>query len=454
MMLDLLLDTLKTFDDVEFLIKEEKIRRIESYNIKKQSEMAREVEVTELSLTLYVTFTEANEGGEEQKFRGSYTTEVHPGTSLEQLQVIITQGVYAAGFVKNDWYPLVLPAAPQAVDSGGVSDVQSAQSLTTHEGDLSILGQLRDAFYENDNHESGNLSYSEFYLTRRDVRIINSSGVDVSYSVCCVFIETAVHWRNEKGEEIEICEAYNFSLPADTNVACEMLKARIAELFSVAKRKSTAQPTPQVGDIDVLLTGECLAELLNYYWTCSNAQMVYQQLSTFKEGAQVQGKDGAGDRITLTIDPEMVGSGDSRPFDNDGMPVVSHMIIDDGKLLKYLGNTRFASYLGITPTGNITNIHITGGTASMEDLRSGPHLELVSFSGFQMNPITGDFMSEIRLGFYYDGEKTVPVTGGSITGNMARVQDTMRMSTEERQYNNYRGPATVSIRGASISGVV
>jgi len=455
-MLDLLLSTLKTFDGVEYLIKEEKIRRIENYSIKKQSEMAREVEARQLNLTLYVTFTETDEAGEENKFRGSYKTEIHPGTSSGQLHTIIAQGVYAAGFVKNAWYPLVSPADSQASGrgSGSAPGAESAGCKATLKDDLAVLAQLQDAFYVNDCFSSGNLSYSEFYLTRSDVRIINSSGVDVSYSICKVFIETAVHWRNDKNEEIEISESYTFSLPAEIKTACDMLKARIADLFTVAEKKSTAQPTPQVGDINILLTGECLVELLNYYPTCSNAQLVYQQLSTFQEGAQVQGKaGGSGDCITLTLDPAMDGSSDSRPYDDDGLPVVSQRIIEDGKLLKYQGNTRFASYLGITPTGSIKNIHVTGGTASMEDLRSEPHLELVSFSGFQVNPITGDFGSEIRLGYYFDGEKTVPVTGGSITGNMARVQDTMRMSAQERQYNNYWGPATVSIRGASISGV-
>jgi predicted Zn-dependent protease len=98
-------------------------------------------------------------------------------------------------------------------------------------------------------------------------------------------------------------------------------------------------------------------------------------------------------------------------------------------------------------------MRITGGTASTKDLRDTPYLELVSFSDFQVDPVTGDFGSEIRLGFYFDGEKTIPVTGGSISGNMAKINETMRMSIENRQYNNYHGPATICIRDASISSV-
>ena len=159
------------------------------------------------------------------------------------------------------------------------------------------------------------------------------------------------------------------------------------------------------------------------------------------------------DRITLTLDPAMEYSSHSCPYDEHGLPLESHTIIRDGKLLKFWGDTRFSSYLNITPTGNIANFRVTGGTATGEELRRDPYLELVSFSDFQVDSVTGNFGSEIRLGFYFDGEKTVPVTGGSISGNMAAVQDTLRMSEEERQYNHFRGPATACICGASISGV-
>jgi len=287
-MLGMLIDTLKTYDNVEYLVKETKTRRIENYNIRKQSEMVRQFDATELQLALFVTFTEADAEGEEKKYRGSYNTDIHPGTSKEQLRKIIDQGVYAAGFVKNAWYPLVEPSNPS--EASGVSGAID---------DMALLADLQAAFYANDSHAHGNLSYSEFYLTRSDVRIMNSSGVDVSYATHTAYVETAIHWRNAENSEIEIFESYSFSLPADRGVACKMLSDRVADLFTVAERKSVAQPTPQVGDINVLLTGECLGEFFDFYRTRANAQLVYQQLSTFKQGEQIQGVSESGcDRIT------------------------------------------------------------------------------------------------------------------------------------------------------------
>ena len=440
-MLDLLIETLKTFEGVEYLVRETKTHRLESYNIKKQSEMRREGEVTLLSLTLYVVFSEKNEAGKEKKYRGSYNTEIHPGTDAEKLREIISLGVFAAGFVKNEYYPLVSPASP-AGELPCPPNIDSAQALD----------DLQAAFYESDNHSQGHISYSEFYITKNHVRILNSSGVDVSYTTHNAFIETAVHMQSVSAGEIEICESYRFSLHIGVNAAASMLKGRVAQLFATAAEKAAAKPTPTVGDINILLTGECLATYFSYYRECADASMVYQQLSTFEEGTQVQG-GGNSDRITLTLDPLMQGSSNSRPYDDLGQPLASHTIISDGKLVKYCGSTRFAYYLNIEPTGYIENVRISGGTAANTDLRKEPYLELVSFSDFQANPITGDFGSEIRLGFYFDGETVVPVTGGSISGNMAKVHDTLRMSVEERQYNDYLGPATICIRGASISGM-
>jgi len=440
-MINILLETLKTFSGVEYLVRETKTRRFESYNIKQQQEMRREVETTELSLTLYVVFTEKDDNGNEKKYRGSYNTEIHPGTSADELREIISQGVYAAGFVKNDYYPLV-SASEAPVTQNHSEEIDASQAIAA----------LQAAFYASDNHSQGNISYSEFFITRRDMRIINSSGVDVCYTKHSAFIETAVHWRADAGE-IEISESYRFSLDMGIDVAAKMLKERVAELFATASKKAIAGPTPTVSDINILLSGECLSTFFSYYQSSANARLVYQQLSTFKEGTEVQG-GGKSDRVTLVLDPHMKGSLNSRPYDENGLHLESHTIIKDGKLLKYSGDTRFASYLGIKPTGNIYTMHISGGTATSADLRQEPHLELVSFSDFQVNPITGDFGSEIRLGFYYDGKTTVPITGGSISGNMAKVHDSLRMSVEEKQYNDYLGPAAICIRGASISGVV
>ncbi|MCL2364391.1 MAG: metallopeptidase TldD-related protein [Defluviitaleaceae bacterium] len=429
-MLNLLLETLATFEGVEYLINETKTRRLERYNIKKQPEMQREVETTELDLDLYVVF-------EDGKFRGTYNVKIHPGTSADELKKTITDGIYAAGFVRNEYFPLVQPSnytppTPQSHDL------------------LQTLETLQTAFYANDIHTQGHLSYSEFFITRSDVRIINSHGVDVQYTTHRAFIETAVHWRDTPTtKEIEVSEAFRFGL--DMENAADWLKDRVSELFASSKDKAIATGTPSVGDIPVLLSGECLRSFFNYFCSRAHAANIYQKLSTYKIGDNVQ--SGSTDCITLTIDPLLTGSPSALPYDRQGFPNQTHILIQDGVLQKYWGDVRFAHYLGVAPTGNAQNFRVTGGTATTKELKKAPHLHLVSFSDFHCDTVTGDFGSEIRLGYYFDGQKTTPVTGGSISGNMEKIAHTLRMTREELTLGTFRGPQMVQITGASISGV-
>ncbi|MBR0230101.1 MAG: TldD/PmbA family protein, partial [Erysipelotrichaceae bacterium] len=86
------------------------------------------------------------------------------------------------------------------------------------------------------------------------------------------------------------------------------------------------------------------------------------------------------------------------------------------------------------------------------EMKKEPYLEIVTTSGFQMNPMTGSFGGEIRLGYYFDGEKTVPVTGGSITVNMNKVLGNMYMSKETKQYDNIVLPKTVQLFNVAVAG--
>ena len=70
-----------------------------------------------------------------------------------------------------------------------------------------------------------------------------------------------------------------------------------------------------------------------------------------------------------------------------------------------------------------------------------------------MDTITGDFAGEIRLGWYKDGDKLIPVTGGSISGNINEVHKEMYLSKEVQKLNNFIGPYSVKLFNVNIAGV-
>ena len=181
--------------------------------------------------------------------------------------------------------------------------------------------------------------------------------------------------------------------------------------------------------------------------------MGYEKLSTAKLGESLQGQNVIGDKITMTIDPFVRGSYYSAPYDNDGFALKREIIVEDGVLKKYWGDVRFSHYMGVEPTGNAMNYVVDPGEKTLKELRNEPHLEVASFSAFNVDEITGDFGGEIRLGWYFNGKERIPVCGGSITGNIIDVQDDIYLSKEVQEYHGFVGPKTVKLKNVTVAGV-
>ena len=61
-------------------------------------------------------------------------------------------------------------------------------------------------------------------------------------------------------------------------------------------------------------------------------------------------------------------------------------------------------------------------------------------SGLQVDFYNDYIGGEVRLAYYHDGEKTVPVTGISISGKLFEVLDHIRLSKDVTVRNAYQGP--------------
>ena len=112
----------------------------------------------------------------------------------------------------------------------------------------------------------------------------------------------------------------------------------------------------------------------------------------------------------------------------------------------------FAQYLGLEDSFTPGNFAVDGGRAPAEELRSGRFLEIVEFSDFQVDHMTGDIAGEIRLGYLHDGGTVTVVEGGSVSGSMREFAGTMRFSAEQKQYNSFLIPAVTRLSGVSITG--
>jgi len=343
----------------------------------------------------------------------------------------------AATFIKNPHYELAKRTDEklQPIKSKFDMDALSSQ-----------LPSLVSSLYKEDKFENGKVNSCEFFLEKIETRIMNSSGVDESYTSYKGQIEMVVDWK-ETGEEIELIEIIDFS---DLNT--KAIEDTVLQTLENAQLRAKSAPMPKLDGVPVLLVKENVNEFLSYYINHANAMLVYQKYSSAKIGERTQGENVTGDKINARLLPEIENSVSSKYIDGDGVKLFETSLYKDGELIRYHGNNRYSQYLGMEPTGAIGNVRFEGGKNGLDELKKGPYLELRYFSDFQMDEWTGDFGGEIRLGVYFDGEKHIPVTGGSISGNIKEVQESMLMSSELQTSNNYVAPAAIKLFGMRVAG--
>ncbi|TAH63449.1 MAG: TldD/PmbA family protein [Gottschalkiaceae bacterium] len=405
----------------------------ELFFIKKELDMNRAKDVHHIKVTVYKDFEEDG-----KKYRGSSTTSIHPTMIEEEIKEAINSALYGASFVKNEYYPLVKPKV----------EIQPIMENKFTKSSLSSwMPMLTDEIFRSDNYTNGWINSAELFLNKIYTRILNSEGLEVSYETYRGELEFITNWK-EKEEEVELYKDLIFS-----NYDEELITKSVDEMLTMSRDKAIAKPTPVLKDVEVILSGEPVKEFFSYYYDQAGAHSVYEQFSIAKLDKSIQGDNVKGDKVNMYLDPYLENSTQSAPYDSDGLRLKKVSLYEDGILKRYWGNTRYSHYLGIEPTGSIRNIIVDGGSKEVEKLKIGKYLEIKVFSDFQMDTLTGDFAGEIRLGWYSDGENVIPVTGGSISGNINEVHKEMYLSKELQKTNNFKGPESIKLLNVSIAGV-
>lgn len=414
-------------------INEKRIESKELFFIKKELDMNRGKSVHHIKVTVYKDFEE-----EGKKYRGSSITTIHPTMKEEDIKNVIVSALYSSSFVKNEYYPLVEPKV----------EIQPVMENRFSKASLSSwMPKLTDAIFTADKYNNGWINSAELFLDKINTRILNSEGIDVSYETYRGEFEFITNWK-EKGEEIELYKDVLFS-----DFDEQLIIESVDEMLRTCRDKAIARPTPVLKDVAVILSGEPVKEFFSYYYDQAGVRSVYEQTSIAKLDKNIQGDDVKGDKVSISLDPYVHNSTESAPYDEDGLRLKRVSLYEEGVLKRYWGNTRFSHYLGIEPTGNIRNILVDGGSKALQEIKQGAYLEIKVFSDFQMDTLTGDFAGEIRLGWYNDGEKIIPVTGGSISGNINEVHKEVYLSKELQKINNFSGPKSVKLLNVSIAGV-
>ncbi len=408
----------------QYVITEKHTDSLECFYVKKALDLTRRADTTFTTVQVFRSFEKDG-----QKMLGDTEVTLRPGMSDGEVKKALEGAWYAAQFVANPWYPL--PAGvkePLRPDEGGFAGKPLAESMKAMTAALFAADTEKDVF----------INSAEVFMRRNETRIVTSQGADVAWERYDVWGEYVC--QCPAPQDVETYHQFNYRQPDPA-----ALTAAAAHALGLTRARAQATAAPKTGTYDLVLDREQMRELLSYYVGRSGASMIYQKYSPFQLGDNVQGDGVTGDKLTVTLAA-------TEPYTGFGVPMADRPLLEDGVLRTIHGGPRFAHYLGVEPTGNYRAVSVPVGDTPLEKLLEGPCLHVAAFSDFQMDPLSGHFGGEIRLGFLYENGTVTPVTGGSVNGSILEGQGHMTFSAERYRSADYDGPLAVRIQGVAVAG--
>ncbi len=404
----------------------------ELYFIKKALDIPRIKKMTKYGV---VVFRDFEENGE--KYRGHSNAIISIGMSEKEIEENIKSAYYAASFVKNKWFDL--PEGINAEHKASDSDLAQLKLIDAAK-------KVAEGLFAIDTDTVAFINSAEIFVTKTVTKKLGSNGLDVSYDRYSVKGELVAQCVEPK--DVEQYKEFSFD-----KLDIEGVQRIAAEAINDVRARARSSQPPKAGNYSILLKGENVGTVLEYYATRSAASIIYPGYSKWEVGMNVQGENIQKEKINLSLVP-------SEPYSAEGIPMIERPLISDGVLKTIHGGIRFCYYLGVEPTGDYGGddengkLSCTNGSAALADMLGEGVLELVSFSDFQMDFMDGHFMGEIRLALLHHADGSVEeLTGGSINGCIIDVQDRLTFSTERYSDSTYDGPLALLIPDVSVAGM-
>mgnify|MGYP002647545087 CR=1 FL=1 len=421
-MKDIIIGSLKALGIQNYLITEVKKNCKEMFFIRQTLDMTRTENLDEWNVTVY-------HDDDAKSRRGAASCMIHQGMDENEVKSTISDAYYAAEFAMNPYYELV---------KGGKEDFIKADGSLAGVSLEEAAGRMTKALFFADNRDDSFINSAELFVEKRTVNIFNSNGVDCSYEEYSVKGEFVVQCLEPA--DVEMYQDFSYD-----ELSEDSLEKLVADKLAVVVDRAKADKAPAAGKYDVLLSEDSVREVLSFYKWRSDAYNVYPKYSTYETGMNVQGDDVSGERLNITLHSSV-------PYNNDGIRMKDCELIKNGVLKNIHGGLRMAQYLNVQPTGEYNKMIVDNGTLSLEKMKSGRVLHVVSFSDFNMNSMSGHFAGEIRLAYLYDNGKVNLVTGGSVNGSFIDAQSSMVFSKERYESSLYSGPYAVLLKGIPVSG--
>ncbi|MBQ7327026.1 MAG: hypothetical protein IJW93_06095 [Clostridia bacterium] len=418
------IDILKNTDGIsDWRVLSTRTESTQLFFVHNSLETVRSTDTTDVKVTVYLLHDGA---------MGEATFSVYSSYDDERIAEEIEKARKKASIISNK--PYTIPENEQG-------EYATASNFTNYTP-VYLAGKISDACFDADDMEGGSINALEIFVYKDTVSVTNSRGIIKTQIKHRAMVEAIPTFT--AGESVELYEQYNF-----TEFDRDRVRDEIAVKMREVKDRYEAKAPEKKLCCPVLLGAPELESLFYNFAYNLNFSAVYQHSNAFSVGDDIQ-KDAKGDRFSVTMCGAVKGSVSSSAFDADGYTLTDRKIIEDGRAVALFGGVRYAQYLGEVATGNLGCISVERGSLTDYEKRAAPYFRCASMSGLQVDIYNDYIGGEVRLGYYFDGEKEIPVTGISISGKLSDAIANMRLSNETVTYESYTGPKCALLGGIEI----
>jgi predicted Zn-dependent protease len=375
---------------------------------------------------------------------GTASITVLPGDDVRRA---VDEVALMAGLVRNPMHsipaPAEMPEVPLA-DAGLLTAPERVRTLDQ------LFGRLRQAVAQ---YPHVRLTAAEFFGDKTATRLINSRGLEATQTATSLAVEWVVINRSGGQETEAFVElTRRRAVDVDIEAAVAQRAQHTVDLLEAAPAPDYTGPVVLRGaPLTGFLCGDNMSANTGVFAMLGSAQSKFSQISTWEIGQSIFRGEVLGDPLTLWATRQLPYGTQSNRFDDEGLPAQRVLLVEDNQLRAFVASQRYADYLALSPTGAFGNVELPPGQTAQADLLAEPHVEIVSLSWFDPDPVTGDFATEIRLGYVVDGSGRRPFKGGLLIGNVLDALANVRWSREISFGGNYLGPAAARFARLTVA---
>lgn len=390
--------------------------------------------------------------------QGEATFTITPAHGGPDLRHLLAQAETSAAAAPNPAWKLPAPGGPGVAASwrGGVVGCEMANGAAAGAQMATSNDFLADQTVTRDPAKALNEAVASFsnavdavpwtrpsaielFVRIEDRRLVNHRGLDLSERRTRCYAEfVLLHRPKAAGDEHEFYDRVEAQSLADLHLA-----KRVAAAAACLRDGAAAIPPP-VGRLPVVIGGEYLASLFDWYAAHADAALHARKIAALVLDAPVVVRSG-GEVLQLGSDATVPSLAAYR-FDEHGYAACRQELVRDGVLCALHGSGRWMQVLGRQPQGQCATLVVPPGPTPLAELRRGA-LEVVRFSEFHPRHDTGAFSGEIRFAWYHapDGTRHA-VRGGSVSGVLREAMAEVCFSRETATVGGYSGPQAARIQ--------